>query len=162
MPLDTDLIAGEIKRGLSIVCATCRKYWKGKDAGLAGCGVSCCGPIGGKDFPEYDGDLPDLTRWCFVCGEDSYYALQVGQSERRVGVCQVHVSHLHEMVPKDGIVSEGQLFAARNGSMVSVSRLVQRPKTLFQTMAEQEQEWQEEDKKVAEALGIDPDNPISS
>jgi hypothetical protein len=66
------------------------------------------------------------------------------------------------MVPKDGIVSEGQLFAARNGSMVSVSRLVQRPKTLFQTMAEQEQEWQEEDKKVAEALGIDPDNPISS
>lgn len=162
MPLDSDLIAAEIKLGLSIICSTCRKYWKGKDAGLAGCGVNCGGPISGKDFSEYDGDLPDLIQWCFVCGADSYYALQVGQSERRIGVCQTHVSHLHEMVPKDGVVTEGQLFAARNGSMVSVSRLVQKPKTLLQTMAEQEKQWQDEDKKVAEALGIDPDNSLPS
>jgi len=66
------------------------------------------------------------------------------------------------MVPRDGVVAEGELFAARNGSMVSVSRLVQKPKTLLQTMVDQERQWQEEDKKVAEALGIDPDNPLQS
>ena len=159
--MDPKQVEAEIRRGLSIVCATCRKYWRGKDLGLGGCGLTdCFGPIKGGSFEQYEGDLPDLTRWCFVCGRDSFYALQTEHSERRIGVCKAHLSHLHELVPKDGIVQEGQMFAARNGSMVRVSRLVQRPKTLFETMVDQEKEWQAEDQKIAEELGIDPDHPF--
>lgn len=160
--MDSKRIETEIKRGLSVVCATCRKYWRGKDLGLKGCGEDCFGPIKGGSFPQYDGALPDLMRWCFVCGQDSFYALQMEHSERRVGVCKTHLPHLHDLVPQDGIVQEGQLFAARNGSMVRVSRIVQRSKTLFETMADQEKTWRAEDEKVAEELGIDPDHPLSS
>ena len=162
MPLDPKGVEAEMRRGLSIVCATCRKYWRAKDAGLAGCGEKCFGPISGGNFAEYDGELPDLERWCFVCGADSVYALQVGQEKRRVGVCQAHLTHLHELAAKDGLVRPGgQLYAARGGSMIRVERLIAKPpKTLASAIAATEEEWEEEDQYLAEKHGIDPDQAL--
>ena len=160
--MDANNVARAVQQGYSIVCATCRKLWRGKDAGFDGCLAKCTGPIGGDTFPEYDGDMPDMVRWCFVCGCDSDYALQVGQKPRRVGVCKVHLTHLHELVPADGIVPDGQLYAVRNGGMVRVERILRKPATLAQEIVKQELAWAEEDRKLSEELGLDPDSPVGN
>jgi len=162
MPLTPDMIMGEVRKGLSAVCATCNHWWHGKSVGLDGCGKSCSGPISGDNFPEYEGILPDLVRFCFVCGRDSFYALQVGQKRKRVGVCEAHIHHLNELVPKGGIVQEGRLYAARNGSLIRVERIVRKPNTLVKAIMDQEKAWEEEDRHNAEKMGIDPDTLVEN
>ena len=162
MPLNPEQVMGVVRQGYSIVCATCLKFWRGRDAGLHGCSVKCTGPIGGDNFPEYEGELPDLMRFCFVCGRGSFYALQVADRERRVGVCKAHLTHLHELVPKGGGVPDGSIYASRGGSMVRVERIIHKPKTLIAAMKEQQDAWDEEDKHIAEKLGIDPDKGLAS
>lgn len=162
MPLDPDQVLAAMKQGFSPVCATCRHYWRGKSAGLAGCGKDCVGPISGGNFPEYDGELPDLVRFCFACGRDSEYALQVGQLEKRVGVCEAHLSHLTDLVPKSGIVQAGQVYAVRGGAFVRVERIVRKPNSLVKTMYDTEKAWAEEDRHNAERLGIDPDTLLEN
>jgi hypothetical protein len=163
MPLDPNKVMGAVQKGLSIVCATCRHYWRAKDAGLDGCGKTCAGPISGDNFPLYDGELPDLLRFCFVCGRDSEHALQIGQKPKKVGVCAVHLNFLTELLPKDAAPQLGPVYASKGTEMLRVERIVRKPeKTLVGQMIEQEKAWQEEDRFNAEKLGIDPDTTVES
>lgn len=96
-----DLIAQAMDRGLSPVCATCRKYWRARQKGVPGdacLAKQCGGPIKGMAFPEYDGPITErkFSEWCFVCAEKSTYGVIVPEADRILGVCDRHVEYLHK------------------------------------------------------------------
>jgi hypothetical protein len=97
-------VLGEMKTGLIFVCAMCKKYWEGKEKGLKrwdntvrctsqnGCGS----PSSGGAFNDYDGPILNFKNLCYVCGEQSNYALRGVISEssissKVIGVCEKHL-----------------------------------------------------------------------
>ena len=96
MPLTEDNIAMAVARGLSVVCATCERYWQARDFNVPdnkclaqhGCGS----PIAGDVFHEYKGPMVRFDQWCFVCGASATHAIRVDNSVRVVGCCAEHVS----------------------------------------------------------------------
>lgn len=108
MPLDPHLVEAAVKSGLSSVCATCSKYWAGREKGLpeprCTAATKCGSPLAGDDFHEYDGPMRELDRWCFVCAQPSKYGLKVRDGKRLVGVCAEHVRLLAELKPIDAAV----------------------------------------------------------
>lgn len=89
--------------GLSIVCATCRWYWKARQSGIEGhqCAAQkpCHGPISGGVFPEYDGPITDFANLCFVCGKRSRYGIAVKGNIRVIGVCDAHLHLMKDRLP---------------------------------------------------------------
>lgn len=100
-----DMIAAEVRAGLSYVCATCERYWDGRLKGLAGFRCTsiepCGGPLGGMLFPQYRGALTSFDLLCFVCGSPACGA--VGDGNRMFGFCSQHAPMLmeRELVPTD-------------------------------------------------------------
>ena len=135
------------KHGVSIVCATCKKFWEGRAKGLPELrcvGVDCSGPIAGGDFPEYDGDLP-LEKFCFVCGKDSEYGAHVQGKDRVVGICKGHLHYLTDMLPKS-TVKGSPLFLKKDGKVLLIEEVVRPTKpTILQQMAKTEMEWADAD-----------------
>lgn len=88
-----------VSKGMSFVCAACKKHWQASDRGLDGCMARvkkkpCAGPLKGKSFPEYEGPLQDhLSKCCFVCGKEPD-ALVLTEDGGAVGVCNEHMSVL--------------------------------------------------------------------
>jgi len=103
MSLDFEMVRAAVANGLSVICATCGRYWDGRRKGLPGskCSVvkPCGSPIVRLTFPEYVGPITNFARMCFVCGGDSAYGLRVGASERVIGVCKQHVRMLKDVQP---------------------------------------------------------------
>jgi hypothetical protein len=103
MPLNVLKIAEAVQGGLSPVCATCRKYWMARERGVPGDRClsrdNCAGPAGGDDFHEYEGPMSDFSRWCFACGEEAAFGVQVHARVRTIGVCKNHVRMLAEIRP---------------------------------------------------------------
>jgi len=102
MPLTMDRIRAALAEGLSPVCATCAKYWKGKDRGLPHClGHECGSPLRGDTFHDYEGPLSEerFADWCFVCAQKSDYGVVVRGHKRLIGVCREHVSYFETMRP---------------------------------------------------------------
>jgi len=102
--LDVDRMKAAQEAGLSAVCSSCIYYWRARDAGLPGhlCLASkpCGSPMAGHAFPEYEGIMPSLDRWCFVCGQPKEFAIRVKGSETRiVGICRQHLRYLAEYRP---------------------------------------------------------------
>ena len=96
-------VALAVQGGLSPVCATCKKYWGARDRNIPEPRClsvdNCAGPAGGDDFHEYDGPITDFSRWCFACGEESAFGIQVYTRLRTIGVCKNHVRMLAEIRP---------------------------------------------------------------
>jgi len=83
--------------GFSHTCSMCLKLWRSIDAGNSTCeagltGNECRGPMGGMDFPQYEGPLTTQLRTttCFRCGIEAEFGLKVGGSESIIGVCGEH------------------------------------------------------------------------
>ena len=103
MPLDPVGIATAVSRGLSIVCATCEKYWDARDKGIEddkclavdGCG----GPMAGDVFHEYKGPMTAFDRFCFVCGESATHAIRVKDLVRVIGCCARHTELVGQITP---------------------------------------------------------------
>lgn len=143
MPLDPLLVEAVVKSGLSAVCATCRRYWEGRERGLPEprcTSVSGCGsPLAGGDFHEYDGPISEFDRWCFVCSADAKYGVRAKGKKRLFGVCDAHVRLLHDLKPVDAQVAEPILRSA-SGAEMRPSALVPKPKnSLAAALAEAEQ-----------------------
>ncbi len=93
------------KQGLSVVCATCTKYWKGREKGLPepqctaidGCGS----PIGGGTFHEYQGPIPDFKVWCFVCGAAPDKFMFIAGNPMLFGICNTHLEDAKSLVPSN-------------------------------------------------------------
>jgi hypothetical protein len=134
MPLDTRRVAEAARSGLSIVCATCQRYWEGRDLGRDSCNQpDCGGPVLGRDFPKYVGELPDLQRWCFACGRDSDFSIKVPQGVHSVGVCKEHVRLLQDLVPATPV--DGKLILQTGGKFVTLEQIREPTKpTLMQQL----------------------------
>jgi len=95
MALTEDKIAMAVARGLSVVCATCERYWQARDFNIPDnkclANDGCGSPIAGDVFHEYKGPMVSFDQWCFVCGANSTHAIRVDNSARVVGCCRDHV-----------------------------------------------------------------------
>lgn len=142
MPLDPFLVEAAVKSGLSAVCATCRKYWEGREKGLPEprcTAVSKCGsPLAGDDFHEYSGPITEFDRWCFVCAAASKYGVTVRGRARVVGVCEKHVRLLADLKP---VAAEAAfpILKTPSGEAVRPEDVLPRQKpSLFAAIAEAE------------------------
>ena len=148
--MDPVKIGLAVQGGLSVVCSTCKKYWGARDRNIPGdtclAKRGCSGPVGGGDFPEYDGPVSDLSRWCFKCGADSKYGVQVTGRSRVIGVCEEHVNMLAELKPmgQPGIHPKFAI-RSKNGSLTVREILGPETKSLFRAISEVERQFKKDD-----------------
>lgn len=148
MPLDAVKVGLAVQSGVSIVCASCERYWEGRDRGLPEpkCTTPrpCGSPLAGHTFSEYRGPLTTFDRWCFVCGSTAKYGVKVGQS-RPFGMCGEHIGLLEQLEPVglNGVPAV-QVIAAKKADADAL--LVIPKKTLGQAIAEAEAQFAQEDK----------------
>ena len=104
MGFDGAKIALAVSQGLSIVCATCTKYWGARDMmvpdGRCLATDGCGSPIAGDVFHEYKGPLPSFDKSCFMCGADATHAIRVIGNVRVVGCCATHVEKVKTLKPQ--------------------------------------------------------------
>ena len=104
MPMDPVKIATAVSGGLSVVCATCEKYWDARDRAVDGdscLAVDGCGsPIAGDVFHEYRGPMTQFDSFCFVCGDRAAHAVRVDTHVRVIGVCSQHVELVKTLKPQ--------------------------------------------------------------
>lgn len=152
MSKDAVKIALAVQGGLSPVCATCTKFWDarernvpdGKCLAVDGCG----GPLSGDDFHEYDGPITDFTRWCFMCGADSKFAIQADGRVRQIGICENHVRTLAELRPmsKPGLHPK-YVVKSNNGTLTIREIVAPEKKSLFKAIQEVEDHYTKKDGK---------------
>lgn len=128
-----------MSRGLSAVCATCKRYWEARERNIPGdvCTTKtrCGSPISGDTFSNYDGPLKSrLSDWCFVCAQPSEFALRVGAHPRLVGACKTHVGFVAQFRAVGGATAQIEL---RNSNGL-VSSSAPPKKTLMQAISEYE------------------------
>lgn len=143
-------IALAVASGLSVVCSTCTKYWRARDAGIPGdrclSETDCGSPLAGKAFHDYEGPICNFEAWCFVCGQPSTHAARHDRSGKMFGLCKEHVAYLRDLGRKtaDGLRGYGPSnpgVVATGGKLLSVDALLgRRKKTLLETIMETETE----------------------
>lgn len=103
MPIDPKKSILAASQGLSVVCATCEKYWAGIERGLGRClAVDGCGsPIAGDVFHEYRGPMTRFDTFCFACGGEATHAVRVDSSVRVVGICADHIEYVKNLKPEN-------------------------------------------------------------
>ena len=146
MPLDFHLVEAAVRSGLSTVCATCRRYWEGRERGLpeprctsrTGCGS----PLAGGDFHEYDGPITEFDRWCFVCSADAKYGVRARDKRRLFGVCEAHVRLLHDLKPVNAAVMDPVLRSGGGKELLAADLLPARRKSLAAAIADAEKEFE--------------------
>lgn len=147
-------IAQAIQSGVSIVCATCDRYWEGRAQSLPEprCSVQkpCGSPFAGLTFPEYKGPMTDFSAWCFVCGAKATKGVRMKNKSRVIGMCETHIPMLGQMEPI-GLTPNGKTVADivdSKGRRIPLSRYFGTPKkTLMQTIMETEAEFAEKGSK---------------
>lgn len=101
--MDVDRIRLAVASGVSAVCATCRRYWAGREQRLPEprCTATnpCGSPFAGMTFPEYDGPMTDFARFCFVCGANATHGVKVREDPRVIGMCPRHLDMLGKVEP---------------------------------------------------------------
>lgn len=134
MPLDPVKVGLAVADGVSTVCSTCTKYWRGRDLGLPDgkCTTQsrCGSPLAGGDFHDYEGPIADFSVWCFVCGQSATHGVRLVGKKRQFGMCDEHVKWLAQMEAVNG--PEGNLGVLVNG----VSGVI-RPEQLLKKRAKQ-------------------------
>lgn len=142
---------GEMRNGVSAVCATCDRYWEGKRLCLPKCtALSACGsPLAGDTFTHYQGPLtPEaFIAFCFVCGAASLSVIRVGSKARRIGVCDDHVRLLrtHAVQQEAALLSPLEL-SFGNGWSTLDQLYGPRRKSFLESVAEVERS----EKKITE------------
>lgn len=100
--LNPNDLKSAIATGLSMVCATCKKYTDAQERGLDKCLSvdGCGGPMRGDTFHEYEGPITDFLRYCFVCGGPSTKGIRVAGHTRLIGACENHVEYVKHLAPE--------------------------------------------------------------
>jgi len=142
MPLNPALAEAAVRSGLSAVCATCSRYWEGRDKGLpeprCTAKTKCGSPLAGDDFHEYSGPITEFDRQCFVCAGQSRYGITVRGRGRVIGVCLTHAKLLSDLHPVEVVAPEVFLRSA-SGAVLSPDQLQPRAtRTLSAAIAEVE------------------------
>lgn len=158
--MDLVKVGQAVASGVSIVCATCKRYWEGREKQLPDpkCTVvkPCGSPFASLTFPEYDGPMTDFSRWCFVCGATATKGVKVRDEPRVIGMCDEHVKMLGRVEPV-GLKLNGEnvtdIIDRHLGRMSQEQFFGPPKKTLIDTMIETEMEWAEEDEKKRRRCG---------
>lgn len=91
-----------LKEGNPITCATCVHFFEARAKGLDTCGKTLCGgPIIGRDFPEYKGQIPrnKFSEICLLCGSGILYChMVVPGKDQRFGLCLAHKDALNGII----------------------------------------------------------------
>ena len=149
MPLNHVKVALAVQSGLSTVCATCQKYWDGRDKGLEGdrCTSTkpCGSPLVGDDFHAYEGPMTAFDQWCFICGEPPAAVIAKPGSKRRFGVCARHKAALPSMTPVNMTRKPGTdpLVHIGGETRTLQNLLPPRKKTVWERIEETEAEFAE-------------------
>lgn len=161
MPLNPVKVALAVQSGLSTVCATCTKYWEGRERGLPGDSCTaktpCGSPLAGDDFHEYAGPMSNFSEFCFVCGDEVAALLEKRGSSRLFGVCARHKALLPTLTPVNMVrPAEQPLVRIGNGQQRTLENLLPKAKpTVFQRIMETEAEFE----KLDRARGLLPEEP---
>lgn len=154
MPMNHVKIALAVQSGLSTVCATCQRYWEGRDGGLPGdrCTAkkACGSPLIGDDFSSYEGPMSAFDQWCFVCGDTPAAVIAKPGSSRRFGVCERHKQALPTMTPVDlkRPLGAGPLVNIGDGQTRTLEDLLPRRKmTVWERIEETEAEFAKLDRE---------------
>lgn len=87
-------ITNALKLGLPLTCSTCVHYYAACALGQQTCGkILCGGPIVGRDFPEYKGQLSKerLATICLMCGSlDVEYKVITSGKSQTFALCSSH------------------------------------------------------------------------
>jgi hypothetical protein len=151
MPLNVVKVAQAVQGGLSTVCATCTKYWEGRDLGLPGdrcTAKSPCGsPLAGGDFHEYVGPMTSFDQFCFVCGEDVVALINKRGSVRRFGLCAKHKQMVANLKPVNmARPFEQPLVVNGDGQVRALDKLLPpRKPTVFERIEATEEEFRKRD-----------------
>lgn len=94
--LDEKKVREEMRLGLSFICAMCENWHSAVDIGMVdddGDRVclkykTCFSPISGGSFDYYCGPLPDVLKFCYICGGSADKAIEpMVPMGKRVGCC---------------------------------------------------------------------------
>jgi len=78
-----------------------------------------------------------MVSWCFVCGNNTAYAVGVKGHDGKVGVCEEHLSFLTDLEPLERPRRPNEIIVKRDGFLLTVDKLERdRPKTLSALLAE--------------------------
>jgi hypothetical protein len=103
MAVDPVKVTLAVSRGVNCVCATCPRYWEGRDKGLPGDQCTskepCGSPLAGLDFPHYNGQITNFELFCFVCGEAPKFGVRVRGGKRTIATCGECIKMLAELRP---------------------------------------------------------------
>jgi len=125
MPIDGAKVALAVSQGLSIVCATCEKYWRARDVGKPGheclARTPCGSPIAGDVFHEYVGPMTQFDQFCFVCGLKATHVLRVKGLVRTIGCCAEHVKFVQDL-RAEGRTPTTVVIIGKNGESSSDDR----------------------------------------
>jgi hypothetical protein len=105
LPLDGTKVALAVESGLSIICATCDRYWGARDRGVPGDAClserPCGGPLAGDTFHNYRGPMTQFDEFCFRCGDRATKVLRVKGHVRPIGCCDTHESMMRKVKPEN-------------------------------------------------------------
>ena len=102
MPITVEMMKAAASSGLSVVCASCERYWEAREKKIAGDAClamdGCGSPLAGDVFHEYRGPITEhvFKHNCFVCGDPAVKCLGVQHRQRVVGICQKHLEWLQD------------------------------------------------------------------
>lgn len=150
MPLNPAKVALAVQSGLSTVCATCPRYWEGRDRGLPGDACTarrpCASPLDGADYPEYAGPLNnDASVWCFICGDNASCIVQRRNSLKKFGLCADHRGLLRKMTPEQDHADTPLLIQVGGQTHTIESGTPKPKKSIFQIIEETEAEFRKRD-----------------
>jgi hypothetical protein len=125
---DPRSLAHTRETGVSAVCSHCKRYWEGRALRAPSCTatLACAGPLGGLDFPEYEGVLTelDLASFCLMCGAPAAATMQAHGRPRKLGVCRVCAHKLARMRATDLIQTEPPAIITMEGKTRPLARLI--------------------------------------
>ncbi len=151
MTINPVKVALAVQGGLSMICATCPKYWDGRDRNLPGdqctSKTNCGGPLSGDTFHDYSGPITDFTRWCFVCADKAFFGIRVRSHARVVGVCKEHVKLMAELRPVGTSGDLAYVIKSGNGDVTLRQLQGPKPKSLFKAIQEAEDYFDEKEGK---------------
>jgi len=105
VPMDPTKVALAVHSGLSIVCATCERYWGARERGVPGDAClserPCGGPLAGDTFHNYRGPMTQFDRFCFACGSTATRVLRVKGHVRPIGCCEEHEILVRKLKPEN-------------------------------------------------------------
>ena len=149
-------IAEAVRSGVSTVCATCDRYWEGRERNLAGGRCTspepCGSPLVGDFFHNYQGPITDFHAWCFVCGEQPTHAIGVQNSRRRFGICEQHYQMLPHLRPvhldhPEQPVRPVQTVLDGSAKDFHLPVIVSKRRTIWDAIRDTEEEWEHEARK---------------